>query len=123
MLLSIFFSLLVYDSQSIFQSLFQEDISCYYAVGTLGFLVFWQNGVKKKNPFFGSVNPIKCVAEYSKVPIHAWNMCHLMFHKYLWFVCFLIQTFGFLATILCVISMWSSYKVSCITQSTSKYHA
>ncbi|NWV45007.1 CKLF7 protein, partial [Daphoenositta chrysoptera] len=29
-------------------------------------------------------------------------------------------TFGFLATILCVISMWSSYKVSCITQSTSK---
>uniref|UniRef100_A0A8C9L517 CKLF like MARVEL transmembrane domain containing 7 n=1 Tax=Serinus canaria TaxID=9135 RepID=A0A8C9L517_SERCA len=32
-------------------------------------------------------------------------------------------TFGFLATILCVISMWSSYKVSCITQSTSKYHA
>ncbi|KAF2983837.1 hypothetical protein EK904_005195 [Melospiza melodia maxima] len=27
-------------------------------------------------------------------------------------------TFGFLATILCVISMWSSYKVSCITQST-----
>ncbi|NXX31844.1 CKLF7 protein, partial [Nicator chloris] len=30
-------------------------------------------------------------------------------------------TFGFLATILCVISMWSSYKVSCITQSTSKY--
>ncbi|NXJ81013.1 CKLF7 protein, partial [Trogon melanurus] len=31
-------------------------------------------------------------------------------------------TFGFLATILCVLSMWSSYKVSCITQSTSKYH-
>ncbi|NWW33065.1 CKLF7 protein, partial [Panurus biarmicus] len=30
-------------------------------------------------------------------------------------------TFGFLATILCVISIWSSYKVSCITQSTSKY--
>ncbi|NXM84578.1 CKLF7 protein, partial [Oenanthe oenanthe] len=30
-------------------------------------------------------------------------------------------TFGFLATILCVISMWSSYKVSCITQSTSEY--
>ncbi|NWV07131.1 CKLF7 protein, partial [Ptilonorhynchus violaceus] len=29
-------------------------------------------------------------------------------------------TFGFLATILCVISMWSSYKVSCITQSTSE---
>ncbi|XP_038017185.1 CKLF-like MARVEL transmembrane domain-containing protein 7 [Motacilla alba alba] len=28
-------------------------------------------------------------------------------------------TFGFLATILCVISMWSSYKVSCITQSTN----
>ncbi|KAI1242858.1 hypothetical protein IHE44_0000413 [Lamprotornis superbus] len=28
-------------------------------------------------------------------------------------------TFGFLATILCVISMWSSYKVSCITQSTT----
>ncbi|KAJ7399250.1 CKLF-like MARVEL transmembrane domain-containing protein 7 [Pitangus sulphuratus] len=27
-------------------------------------------------------------------------------------------TFGFLATILCVLSMWSSYKVSCITQST-----
>ncbi|XP_009890280.1 PREDICTED: CKLF-like MARVEL transmembrane domain-containing protein 7 [Charadrius vociferus] len=32
-------------------------------------------------------------------------------------------TFGFLATILCVLSIWSSYKVSCITQSTSKYHA
>ncbi|XP_010005920.1 PREDICTED: CKLF-like MARVEL transmembrane domain-containing protein 7 [Chaetura pelagica] len=32
-------------------------------------------------------------------------------------------TFGFLATTLCVLSMWSSYKVSCITQSTSKYHA
>ncbi|NXS75636.1 CKLF7 protein, partial [Pandion haliaetus] len=31
-------------------------------------------------------------------------------------------TFGFLATILCVLSIWSSYKVSCITQSTSKYH-
>ncbi|NWQ78668.1 CKLF7 protein, partial [Columbina picui] len=31
-------------------------------------------------------------------------------------------TFGFLATILCVLSMWSSYKVSCITQSSSKYH-
>ncbi|NXR36395.1 CKLF7 protein, partial [Zosterops hypoxanthus] len=30
-------------------------------------------------------------------------------------------TFGFLATILCIISMWSSYKVSCITQSTSEY--
>ncbi|NXF43219.1 CKLF7 protein, partial [Oceanites oceanicus] len=30
-------------------------------------------------------------------------------------------TFGFLATILCVLSIWSSYKVSCITQSTSKY--
>ncbi|NXP63452.1 CKLF7 protein, partial [Chloropsis cyanopogon] len=30
-------------------------------------------------------------------------------------------TFGFLATILCVISMWSSYKVSCTTQSTGKY--
>ncbi|KFW89780.1 CKLF-like MARVEL transmembrane domain-containing protein 7, partial [Phalacrocorax carbo] len=29
-------------------------------------------------------------------------------------------TFGFLATILCVLSIWSSYKVSCITQSTSK---
>ncbi|KFU85085.1 CKLF-like MARVEL transmembrane domain-containing protein 7, partial [Chaetura pelagica] len=29
-------------------------------------------------------------------------------------------TFGFLATTLCVLSMWSSYKVSCITQSTSK---
>ncbi|NWX07387.1 CKLF7 protein, partial [Caloenas nicobarica] len=29
-------------------------------------------------------------------------------------------TFGFLATILCVLSMWSSYKVSCITQSSSK---
>ncbi|KFR13515.1 CKLF-like MARVEL transmembrane domain-containing protein 7, partial [Opisthocomus hoazin] len=28
--------------------------------------------------------------------------------------------FGFVATILCVLSMWSSYKVSCITQSTSK---
>uniref|UniRef100_A0A8B9BHK7 CKLF like MARVEL transmembrane domain containing 7 n=1 Tax=Anser brachyrhynchus TaxID=132585 RepID=A0A8B9BHK7_9AVES len=28
-------------------------------------------------------------------------------------------TFGFLATILCVLSIWSSYKVSCITQSTS----
>ncbi|NXO02285.1 CKLF7 protein, partial [Rhinopomastus cyanomelas] len=28
--------------------------------------------------------------------------------------------FGFLATILCVLSMWSSYKVSCITQSTSE---
>ncbi|XP_010019259.1 PREDICTED: CKLF-like MARVEL transmembrane domain-containing protein 7, partial [Nestor notabilis] len=27
-------------------------------------------------------------------------------------------TFGFLATILCVLSIWSSYKVSCITQST-----
>ncbi|XP_075275066.1 CKLF-like MARVEL transmembrane domain-containing protein 7 isoform X2 [Opisthocomus hoazin] len=26
--------------------------------------------------------------------------------------------FGFVATILCVLSMWSSYKVSCITQST-----
>lgn len=43
--------------------------------------------------------------------------------KYLWFVCFFIQTFGFLATVLCVLSIWSSYKVSCITQSTSKYHA
>ncbi|KAM6086846.1 CKLF-like MARVEL transmembrane domain-containing protein 7 isoform 1-T1 [Chlamydotis macqueenii] len=32
-------------------------------------------------------------------------------------------TFGFLATVLCVLSIWSSYKVSCITQSTSKYHA
>ncbi|NWI14606.1 CKLF7 protein, partial [Crypturellus soui] len=31
-------------------------------------------------------------------------------------------TFGFLATILCVLSIWSSYKVSCITQSTGKYH-
>ncbi|NXE27044.1 CKLF7 protein, partial [Ardeotis kori] len=31
-------------------------------------------------------------------------------------------TFGFLATVLCVLSIWSSYKVSCITQSTSKYH-
>ncbi|KAK2515944.1 Cmtm7 [Columba guinea] len=29
-------------------------------------------------------------------------------------------TFGFLATILCVVSMWSSYKVSCITQSSSR---
>ncbi|XP_064528414.1 CKLF-like MARVEL transmembrane domain-containing protein 7 [Pseudopipra pipra] len=28
-------------------------------------------------------------------------------------------TFGFLATILCILSMWSSYKVSCITQSTN----
>ncbi|KAM6281181.1 CKLF-like MARVEL transmembrane domain-containing protein 7 isoform 2-T2 [Porphyrio hochstetteri] len=28
-------------------------------------------------------------------------------------------TFGFLATILCVLSIWSSYKVSCITQSTN----
>ncbi|XP_008502596.2 CKLF-like MARVEL transmembrane domain-containing protein 7 [Calypte anna] len=28
-------------------------------------------------------------------------------------------TFGFLATILCVLSMWSSYKVSCITQSSN----
>ncbi|PKK32322.1 CKLF-like MARVEL transmembrane domain containing 7 [Columba livia] len=28
-------------------------------------------------------------------------------------------TFGFLATILCVVSMWSSYKVSCITQSSN----
>ncbi|XP_069716183.1 CKLF-like MARVEL transmembrane domain-containing protein 7 isoform X1 [Phaenicophaeus curvirostris] len=28
-------------------------------------------------------------------------------------------TFGFLATILCVLSMWSSYKVSCVTQSTN----
>ncbi|XP_030908318.1 CKLF-like MARVEL transmembrane domain-containing protein 7 isoform X3 [Melopsittacus undulatus] len=28
-------------------------------------------------------------------------------------------TFGFIATILCVLSIWSSYKVSCITQSTS----
>ncbi|NWU89760.1 CKLF7 protein, partial [Upupa epops] len=28
--------------------------------------------------------------------------------------------FGFLATILCVLSMWSSYKVSCVTQSRSK---
>ncbi|XP_042671194.1 CKLF-like MARVEL transmembrane domain-containing protein 7 isoform X1 [Centrocercus urophasianus] len=29
-------------------------------------------------------------------------------------------TFGFLATVLCVLSIWSSYKVSCITQSTMK---
>uniref|UniRef100_G1NFC1 CKLF like MARVEL transmembrane domain containing 8 n=1 Tax=Meleagris gallopavo TaxID=9103 RepID=G1NFC1_MELGA len=28
-------------------------------------------------------------------------------------------TFGFLATVLCVLSIWSSYKVSCITQSTN----
>ncbi|XP_068009017.1 CKLF-like MARVEL transmembrane domain-containing protein 7 [Melanerpes formicivorus] len=28
-------------------------------------------------------------------------------------------TFGFLATSLCVLSIWSSYKVSCVTQSTS----
>lgn len=122
MLLSSFFSLLVYDSQSIFQS--WQDISCYYTTETFGFftpLAEWS----EKNPLlFGSVNPIKCVTEYRKVPIHAWNMCHLMLHKYLWFVCyFLIQTFGFLATILCVISMWSSYKVSCITESTSKYRA
>uniref|UniRef100_A0A663MGN1 CKLF like MARVEL transmembrane domain containing 7 n=1 Tax=Athene cunicularia TaxID=194338 RepID=A0A663MGN1_ATHCN len=34
-----------------------------------------------------------------------------------------LATFGFLATVLCVLSIWSSYKVSCITQSTSKYHA
>ncbi|XP_062425356.1 CKLF-like MARVEL transmembrane domain-containing protein 7 isoform X2 [Rhea pennata] len=27
-------------------------------------------------------------------------------------------TFGFLATVLCVLSIWSSYKISCITQST-----
>ncbi|OXB54129.1 hypothetical protein ASZ78_001477 [Callipepla squamata] len=32
------------------------------------------------------------------------------------------KTFGFLATVLCVLSIWSSYKVSCITQSTSKCH-
>ncbi|KFV88006.1 CKLF-like MARVEL transmembrane domain-containing protein 7, partial [Struthio camelus australis] len=30
----------------------------------------------------------------------------------------LLLTFGFLATVLCVLSIWSSYKVSCITQST-----
>ncbi|XP_025067563.1 CKLF-like MARVEL transmembrane domain-containing protein 7 [Alligator sinensis] len=27
--------------------------------------------------------------------------------------------FGFLATFLCILSMWSSYKVSCVTQSTA----
>ncbi|XP_010116151.1 PREDICTED: CKLF-like MARVEL transmembrane domain-containing protein 7, partial [Chlamydotis macqueenii] len=30
-----------------------------------------------------------------------------------------LATFGFLATVLCVLSIWSSYKVSCITQSTT----
>ncbi|XP_068791613.1 CKLF-like MARVEL transmembrane domain-containing protein 7 isoform X1 [Struthio camelus] len=30
-------------------------------------------------------------------------------------------TFGFLATVLCVLSIWSSYKVSCITQSTDEF--
>ncbi|NXG53554.1 CKLF7 protein, partial [Psilopogon haemacephalus] len=30
-------------------------------------------------------------------------------------------TFGFIATVLCVLSIWSSYKVSCVTQSTSEY--
>ncbi|PKU35578.1 cklf-like marvel transmembrane domain-containing protein 7 [Limosa lapponica baueri] len=32
-----------------------------------------------------------------------------------------LATFGFLATILCVLSIWSSYKVSCITQSTKSW--
>nr|XP_009686267.1 PREDICTED: CKLF-like MARVEL transmembrane domain-containing protein 7 [Struthio camelus australis] len=33
----------------------------------------------------------------------------------------LVIIFGFLATVLCVLSIWSSYKVSCITQSTDEF--
>ena len=32
-----------------------------------------------------------------------------------------VQIFGFLATFLCLASVWLSYKISCVTQSTGEF--